>query len=180
MREERKQKMETAIETVEPLEAQHRALSKRIASLVDAETNADLVVRLLLEKSALSERIEAAKAERIEQERRDKRREREQAQIEFPEALAECRTQREAFLTHRREACIALGKYLRATDKAYSLSNKLATTLGPALEYENAVRALGLGDDLQKSLSDLKPDMGAGWKLNYSISPMYEKFNTKE
>jgi hypothetical protein len=104
-----------------------------------------------------------------------------EAHERFPLAIAQCKAERESFLSHRREACLALGRYLRALAKAYGLCNKLShEILGPLPEHLNACRALELGDDPQKSLSDLKPDWGAGSRLSFPVGPMNEKFTTEE
>jgi hypothetical protein len=167
-------------ETVEELEAQRSTLTQKINKLVDTEGDADEVASLLREKTALGNRIAEAKAERVEQERERKRLEREQAERDMPGALAECRAERTAFLEHRRKACIALGNYLKALARAYEVSNQLShETLGPLPQYQNSVLALELQNAPQESIADLAPDMGAGWKLTFTVAPMYETQNSR-
>ena len=156
---------------LQELEAQHTALAQRIAALVDAEGHADEVARLLREKSALSERIAEAKAEQDRAEREQTANLQAKAREEFPLALAECEKQRTAFLEHRRAACIALGKYFPALNRAFGLCNQLShPDLGPFPADLNACRALELRDAPERSLADLQRDMAAHWQTTFAVT----------
>jgi hypothetical protein len=172
--------MQVQLAEVSELESQHVALAQRITALVDAEGNANEVARLVREKAALSARIAEAKTERDRAEREQAANLQAQAREDFPLALAECEEQRTAFLEHRRAACIALGRYFPALNRAFGLCNKLAhPDVGPFPADLNACRALELGDDPERSLSDLEPDMGANWKTSFPVTPRYETHNSR-
>lgn len=174
--------METqmAVETVEDLERQHTALKQRIAAMVDADTDPNVVTSSLRDKAELSSRIEAAKAEELRAEQQLERREREKAESDFPQVLAECKAQRAALLEHVRGACIAWGSYRTLLSRLYDLSNKIAhPDAGPLLHFQNEARRLELGDALQQSVADLRPDMDSGWQLSFPVAPKYSKFQNE-
>lgn len=171
---------EMAVETVEELERQYATLKQRIAALVEHDADPDEVASLLREKSELSSRIEAAKAQELRAEQQRERRGREKAESDFPQVLAECKAQRAALLEHVRGACIAWGSHRTLLSRLYELSNKLAhPDAGPLLHFQNEAHRLELGDALQQSVADLKPDMGAGWQLSFPVAPKYFKFQNE-
>ncbi len=168
-------------ETVEQLEAQHATLKHRIAALVDSDKAPDEVVRLLREKNVLSRRINEAKTERERAESAQRMREQEQARSALPAVRDECLKQRAAFLEHYRAACLALGLYLNLKGRASELTGKTATAaFGPMPEDRNALRALEFSEPPADTVrAGLKPDLDAGWKMSFAITPMHEQFKTR-
>jgi hypothetical protein len=167
-------------ETVEELERELTSLTAQIREHVDKAQDPEACAALVRQKQDLTLRLGIARGERVRAEQEARARERQEAEREFPKALEQCKAERESFLAHRRAACIALGNYLKAMERACGLSNKLAhETLGPFPQYLNAVLALELGDAPEQSLSDLQPDMGAGWKTTFAVTPRYETHNSR-
>ena len=183
------------MEVSDSIETQLDLARAKVKRLTAEHANAKRVLRIAVEDdpgnydfaalkscvTRLAHELETASEEVAQLERLRTRQARAEAEAEFPEALKRCEELRNAFLMHRRESCIALGKYFPALAHCYGLSNKLAhPMLGPMLQYLNPCRALELGDAPQQSLADLKPDMDQHWKTVYEIRPMYETQNSGE
>lgn len=172
--------MQVHVTEVEELETQRSALAQRITALVNADGNADEIAGFVREKSSLSARIAEAKAEQDRAEREQTANLQAQAREEFPQVLAECKAQRAALLEHVRGACLSWGSYRTLLDRLYGLTNRLShPDVGPLPQFLNEARALELGDALQKSVCDLKSDMGGGWQLSFPVAPKYSKFQNE-
>ena len=165
-------------ETVEELEAQQATLKRRIATLVDkaarGENDGSQITPLAQDAAALSKRIQNAKGKRDRQLRVQQQRESEQLARDLPQAREEVLCHRTAFLEHYRAACIELGLYLKTMARATALTNATATDFGVPLQESNALHHLDLGQLPEQALGQLKPDLGSGWKMSYSVRPMYE------
>jgi hypothetical protein len=171
--------MDLARAKVKRLTAEHAGAKRTLAIAVDDDSGNYDFQALKSCVTRLARELDTASDEVIELERECERKTRADAEQAFPAAIAECTALRTAFLEHRREACIALGKYFPALAECYGLSNKLAhPMLGPMLQYLNPCRALELGDAPQQSLADLKPDMDQHWRTVFEVRPMYETKNS--
>jgi hypothetical protein len=171
--------LDSARAKVKRLTAEHADSKRTLRMAVDDDSGSYDFQALKSCVTRLARELDTASDEVIELERECERKTRADAEQAFPAAIAECAALRTAFLEHRREACIALGKYFPALAHCYGLSNKLAhPMLGPMLQFLNPCRALELGDAPQQSLADLKPDMDQHWKTVYEIRPMYETKNS--
>ena len=176
--------METTITKLEELEATKRELDARITRAValasSGESNGTELPQLTQRLATVNEQIEQAKAEQDRVEREQAANLQAKAREDFPLALAECEKQRTAFLEHRRAACIALGKYFPALNRAFDLCGKLShPDLGPFPADLNACRALELGDAPERSLADLRCDMAEHWQTTFAVTPRYETQNSK-
>jgi hypothetical protein len=181
------------VQVSESIETQLDLARAKVKRLTAEHADAKRTLRLAVEDDSGSYDFQALKScvmrivreldeasdEVLQLERESEQEKRRQAEAEFPDAVKECAALREAFLTHRREACIALGKYFPALARCYGLSNKLAhEMLGPLPQFLNPCRALELGNDPQQSLADLKPDMDQHYRTVFEVRPMYETQNS--
>jgi hypothetical protein len=172
-------KLNMAMAEIERLRREHGSAKAALRLAVEDDSDLYDFNALKSNVARFARELEAAEAEVGELEREREREARAEAEAEFPEALKRCSQLRAAFLTHRREACIALGRYFPALARCYGLSNKLAhEMLGPLPQHLNACRALELADAPQQSLADLKPDMDQHWKTVYELRPMYATHNS--
>jgi chromosome segregation ATPase len=185
--------MATAVS--ESIETQLDLARARVTRLTAEHADAKRTLRLAAEDDSgsydfqalkscvtrLAHELDAASDEVLRLERESEQEKRRQAEAEFPDAVKECSELREAFLTHRREACIALGKYFPALARCYGLSNRLAhEMLGPLPQFLNPCKELELGNSPRESLSDLRPDMDQHWQTVYEVRPLYENSPTGE
>jgi hypothetical protein len=168
---------------VEKLEAEHLALKRRIALLVDqasrGEGDGAEIPGLTKQAASLTARIAEAKDEQEKAVRERSRVEREETRAELTRVLPAAVEQREAFLEHYRAACVALGRYVDLQTRAGHLTNQLVTYFGILPEDQNALQALQLGNRPREILDGLEPDMGAGWQMSFAVGPMHEKFKTR-
>jgi hypothetical protein len=90
----------------------------------------------------------------------------------------ECLRQRELFLASYRAACVALGRYLNLKSQANELTGKGATAaFGPLPQDRNALRSLEFTEPPADAVrAGLKPDLDAGWRMSFTITPMHEQF----
>jgi hypothetical protein len=171
------------MQTLESLESEHAALTRRIAELVAAASNGsadgEQIVPLTREASALSARIKDAKdaAEQEESEQRGRLLARQRAR--FEELLIEATNARAAFGTRFREACLELGTYCVAAEEAMALQNALVISPG-AIPTQmpldaNRIAELTRGLDPLADLLDngeLTTCKGYGWNFAIRIAPV--------
>jgi hypothetical protein len=94
----------------------------------------------------------------------------EQARAAAAEHLA-------TFLKHHREACIELGLYCAAMERAQALTSAAAIPmLGGQPELENQLASLLIKEPPIRALKrEFDPVMGWGWNLSCDIVPLVKK-----
>jgi len=97
---------------------------------------------------------------------------------ELEQARAEAEEHRSEFLKHHREACIELGLYCAAMEKAQALTSAAVIPMlggDPLLENQLAKLLVKESPIAAIKREGFEPVMGWGWNLSCNVVPLVKK-----
>lgn len=97
---------------------------------------------------------------------------------ELEQARKEAAQAKTEFEDHTRKACIAIGRYVQAMEKAQALTSGVTIgELGVPPDLQNKLRELLITEHPHKQLlrEGFECFMGWGWNKSYEVIPMVKK-----